>query len=98
MIKIVHCIDISTSLIHNVASEGKSEHELTWVLRILSSNMKNVEGVGICQIEPPKSEVIVDQPRNSVDLLLLLERKNSWLTVSMQISAMEWSLDFVLHF
>ena len=37
--------------------------------------MKNLDGVGICQIETPRSEVFVDQPRNSVDMLLLLARK-----------------------
>ena len=48
----------------------------------------------ICQIEAPRSEVFVDLPCNSVDVLLLLERENSRLTVSLQISALEKYLDF----
>ena len=36
---------ISTSLIHNIASEGKSEHELTWVWNLIFQH-ENVEGVG----------------------------------------------------
>ena len=49
--------------------------------------MKTLKVWGICQIEPPRSEVCVDHPCNSVDILLLLERENSWLRVSLPISA-----------
>ena len=56
---------------------------------ISSSNMKTLKMLGICQIEAPRSEVFVDQPRNSVGVTLLLERKNSWSMVFLQISAME---------
>ena len=47
-------------------------------------------------MDAPRSEVFVQQC-NSVGVTLLLERKSSWLTVSLQISALE-SLDFALHF
>ena len=60
--------------------------------------MKTLNVWGICQIEAPRSEVFVGQPRNSVGMSLPLERKNSWLMVSLEISALELFLDFVLHF
>ena len=47
---------ISTSLIHNIASEGGLEQALTWVLDLIFQH-ENVEGVGICQIEAPRSVV-----------------------------------------
>ena len=49
---------------------------------------ENVEGVGNCQIEPPISAVFAVQPQNSVGMILLLERKNSWSMVSLQFSAL----------
>ena len=36
---------ICTSLIYNIASEGKSEQELTWVRNLIFQH-ENVEGVG----------------------------------------------------
>ena len=76
-------------LIHNnIASEGEPEQALTWVLNLIFQH-ENVESVGNCQIEAPRSEVFVCQPRNSVDMILLLERNNSWLMVSLQITALE---------
>ena len=36
---------ISTSLIHNIASEGKSEQELTWGSNLFVQH-ENVDGVG----------------------------------------------------
>ena len=53
--------------------------------------MKTLKVCEICQNEAPRSEVFVDQPCNSVGATLLLERKNSWLMVSLQISALGWS-------
>ena len=60
--------------------------------------MKTLTVWVICQNEAPRSEVVVDQPCNSVGVTLLLEKKSSWLTVFLQNSALEYSLDFVLHF
>ena len=60
--------------------------------------MKTLKEWGICKIQAPRSEVFVDQPRNSEEKFLLLEIRNSWLMVSLQISALESFLDFVLHF
>ena len=50
------------------------------------------------EIPEPGSEVCVYQPCHPVCVLLLLERKNLCVMVSLQISASESSLDFVLHF
>ena len=60
--------------------------------------MKTLKVWGICEIEAPIFAVSAVQPWNAVDMLFLLERKNSWLMVPLQISALELSLDFVLHF
>ena len=70
---------ISTSLIHNVASEGELEQALTWVWD-LTFHHENVESVGICQNEAPRFAFLADQPCTSVDTFLLLERESSWLT------------------
>ena len=68
---------ISTSLIHNIASEGELEQALTWVLNLIFQNYQSC---------------------NSVDVLTLLKGKNPRSKVSLQISALEQSLDFFLHF
>ena len=68
---------ISTSLIHHMASEGEPEQTLTWVMNLIFQHEKRWRCGGICQIEAPRSVVFVDQPRNSVRVTLLLERKNS---------------------
>ena len=56
--------------------------------------MKTLMVWGICQIKAPTSEVQLDQLRKSVDTLFLLERKNSWLMVSLQISGLETTAFF----
>ena len=51
---------ISTSLIHNIASERKSEQERTWVLN-LTFQHENVEGVGkFFKNEAPTFAVFAD--------------------------------------
>ena len=87
---------ISTSLIHNIAFEGQLDQAHIWDLILLFQH-ENVEGVG--NLSHWSSEIcMIDQPCNSADFLLLLERKIPWSMVSLQISALEQSLDFVLHF
>ena len=56
---------ISTSWIHNMASEGNSEEVVTW-FRNLVFQHKSDDGAGICQIEVPISAVFAVQPQNSV--------------------------------
>ena len=41
--------------------------------------MKTLKFWEICQNKAPRSEVFVGQPKNSVEILLLLERENSWV-------------------
>ena len=52
---------ISTSLIHNIASEGKSEQELTWVLNLIFQYITD-DGVENYQTEAPISVVFAVQP------------------------------------
>ena len=53
---------ISTSLIHDIASEGKSEQIVTWFLNLIFQH-ENVEGVGdFVEIEVPISVVFAAQP------------------------------------
>ena len=52
---------ISTSSIHNIASEGKLEQALTWVLN-LNFQHENVDGVGIYRNEAQRFAVFADQP------------------------------------
>ena len=86
---------IFTSLI--IASEWEPEQALTWVLNLIFQQ-ENVESVGeFVKIEVPRSVVLIDQPCNSVDTLLLPEKKISWLMVSLQFSGFESSLCFFLH-
>ena len=57
---------ISTSLIHNKASEGNSEQTVTWFLNLIFQHKMIVEW-GMCQIEVPISAVFAAQPQNSVE-------------------------------
>ena len=60
--------------------------------------MKTLKVWGICQIEPPDLEYLLISHVILWICSHLLERKNSRLMVSLQISGVELSLDFVLQF
>ena len=51
---------ISTSFIHNIAPEGKSEQVVIWFLNLIFQ-YKSEDGVGIYQIEVPISAVFAVQ-------------------------------------
>ena len=82
----------STSLIHNVASERKSEQELTWVLNLIFLHEKWCGEFIELKLRYLQyllySHGIVEFP---------LVRRNSWLTAFLQSSALVLCYQFVLH-
>ena len=52
---------ISTLLIHNMVSDGKSEQVVTWLLNLIFQQKMNVEQ-GICRIAAPIFAVFAFQP------------------------------------
>ena len=77
---------ISTSMIHNVASEGGSEQELTWVFESYLTIHKWWRCRELIGLELRLSVVCAVQPLNFVEFPLV--RKNSWLTAFLQTSAL----------
>ena len=80
---------MSISLIHNIASEGETSTS-TCVLNLIFQHEK---------VENVREALRSDQPCNSVDTLLLLERENfivDGLLANLGVGIV--SLDFVLHF
>ena len=77
---------ISTSLIHNITPEGKSEQELTLDLNLIFQYMNNDDGVGhlpsgssdVCRLCCPATEFCG----------ISTGKKNSWLTAFFQTSAL----------
>ena len=56
----------STSLTHNIASDGKSKQVVAWFLNLFFQ-YKNDDGVGVHQIDVPKYAVFAVQPWNSME-------------------------------
>ena len=75
----------STSLIHNIASEGKKGTRTYLGFESYLLKQKD-DGEGIYRTEAPISVVFAVQPLNSV--VFPLERKNSWLMVFLKKSAL----------
>ena len=76
---------ITTSLIHNIESEGKSDQELTWVLNLI---FQNIDDDGVVNLSNGNSDICglccpaIEFCGISADI------KKSWLTAFFQTSAL----------
>ena len=76
---------ITTSLIHNIESEGKSDQELTWVLNLI---FQNIDDDGVVNLSNGNSDICglccpaIEFYGISADI------RNSWLTAFFQTSAL----------